>query len=156
MTTSWWPFCLMWQIFIWSESDTSSFNFVRPQCNLVWHHWCCSDMLIQNNNRVSTVASQCLTYQKSDVFNIEELLLGDRFKCKLLWMHDACTIYLYYHVDFCERDSRTILPVSVRLAQAHRSDFLWRQYPLVMSPYSCDIHTVLCIHRVNLQCMYEG
>ena len=33
-------------------------------------------------------------------------------------MHDACTINLYFHVDFCERDAHTILLASVGLAQA--------------------------------------
>lgn len=34
-------------------------------------------------------------------------------------MHDACIIYPYFHLDFCERDVCTILPASVGLTQAH-------------------------------------
>ena len=33
-------------------------------------------------------------------------------------MHDACTINPYFHIDFCECDTRTILLASVGLAQA--------------------------------------
>ena len=34
-------------------------------------------------------------------------------------MHDACTINPYFHVDFCKRDVRTILPASAGIAQTH-------------------------------------
>ena len=40
------------------------------------------------------------------------------FKCKLLKMHDACTINPYFYIDFCERDTRTIFTTSVGLTQA--------------------------------------
>ena len=33
-------------------------------------------------------------------------------------MYDACTINPYFHIDFCERDTRNIFPASVGLTQA--------------------------------------
>ena len=44
--------------------------------------------------------------------------LSPIFKSKLLWTHDICTINPYFHVDFCEHDTHTILSTSVGLTQA--------------------------------------
>ena len=60
------------------------------------------------------------------------------FKHKLLWTHGAHTINPFFHIHFCEHDTRTILPASVGLAQAHPNNIC-----MYIGSYVC---VYACIH----------
>ena len=71
------------------------------------------------------------------------------YKFKLFCTHDGCSINLYFHVDFCERDTCTILSASLGLAQTCPNNYIlkvgWNIFRYLATGVIANVF-VLCIY----------
>ena len=74
-------------------------------------------------------------------------------------MHDTYIITPYFHVEFCEYDTRTILPASMGFNQAHPNYFeLWYSFIEVLLLHICTYcaNNITLSHQLWIFCLSQA